>query len=163
MKQSRILSVLANFRAVHRFSNRFEWWRRGRGRCFQKRRDGALPANQLPPHPAIAAARDHLRRGALLRIDPDERLVDVEAAGVWVRAWIWVDRAAIESHEARRRVRFRDAVEALAEPARSVFLAHSVEDLSYELIAERHGLDVEVVQIALAEALTVLSAAIDEE
>jgi RNA polymerase sigma factor (sigma-70 family) len=68
-----------------------------------------------------------------------------------------------EAPNATRLRRFREAVEALPEPARSVFWAHSVDDLPYQAIAERLDLDMETVQRALADALSTLSAAIDDE
>lgn len=54
------------------------------------------------------------------------------------------------------RQRMRDAITALPEPTRSVYVAHLVEGLDYQLIGQRAGLSLREVERHIAEAIMLI-------
>ena len=54
------------------------------------------------------------------------------------------------------RQRMRDAINALPEPTRSIYLAHLVEGIDYLVIGERKGLSLREVEGHIAEAIVLI-------
>lgn len=54
------------------------------------------------------------------------------------------------------RQRMRDAIDALPEPTRSVYLTHLVDALDYVVIADRESLSVREVEGHIAEAIVLI-------
>lgn len=54
------------------------------------------------------------------------------------------------------RQRMRDAINALPEPTRSIYLAHLLDGLDYLTIGERKGLSVREVEAHIAEAIVLI-------
>jgi len=138
--------------------------RRDRSRTSYKlaaRMDACLRILKAPPHPAIREARERWASTSFLRIDPQERVIEPDSEGVWVRGWILVEHASLGHIRSELRARYERTLATLAEETRRVFLAHSQEGLHYGAIAERFGMTVPDVQEHVASALAALAAAID--
>jgi len=109
------------------------------------------------PHPAIAVARDRWRVTDFLRVDDDERCVEREADGYWVRAWIRIGFGSIGEADPLLADRYRRAVEALPDATRTIFLSHVQGGETYRQIANRLHIPVEVVERHVADALVMIS------
>lgn len=161
MQSSHWMSLLADARASLRSVRLIPWRMRTRHHLLE-RLDEVLAVSERSAHPAIAIARKMLTGQRAVRIDRDECIVEEEATGYWVRGWIWVAGVDVESVD-HLLTRFREALAKLPERARYVFEAHCVEDLPYDVIARRLGIEVAEVEKAFASALVVLSSTLDDD
>lgn len=121
-----------------------------------------LELNRLtaPPHPAIQEARERWATTSFLRIDREERSIEVNPDGTsWVRAWVKIS-AGFPAADAPERRRYEATVAHMPEIMRQIFLAHALEGSPYEAIAERLHIDVAEVQSQMGFALARLDEAI---
>lgn len=78
------------------------------------------------------------------------------------RPWRLWQRRREEPEDRERRTLIR-AIRSLPRDCRDVFLLHRFAEMSLDQIAEQIGIDQQVVEARLAEALVCLSRAVDEE
>lgn len=115
-------------------------------------------------HPAIQEARERWATTSFLRIDRDERVIEVNPDGTsWVRAWVKISTGFPTSPGTSERRRYEAAVADMPEIMRQIFLAHALDDLSYEAIAQQLHIDVAEVQSQLGSALARLADAVGRE
>lgn len=135
--------------------------RRARRRKLAERVELELNRLAAPPHPAIQEARERWATTSFLRIDRDERLVEVNPDGTsWVRAWVKISAGFPASADAPERRRYEATVADMPEIMRQIFLAHALEGSPYEAIAERLHIDVAEVQSQMGFALARLDEAV---
>lgn len=116
------------------------------------------------PHPAIHEARERWATTSFLRIDRDERAVEVNPDGTsWVRAWVKISTSFPASPDSSERRRFEAAVADMPEIMRQIFLAHALDNSPYEAIAEQLHIEVAEVQSQLGFALVRLADAVGRE
>lgn len=140
--------------------------RRNRDRdsyALASRIEAHLATWRKPAHPAIEAARIRWNTVGFLRVDDDERIVDVSTDGYWVRSWIHVNPETIGEIDDAMRTRYKAAVEALPDLMRTVFLENMRENLSYREIAARHALSIDEVESLLSLALFNIGATLDAD
>lgn len=125
----------------------------------------ALVASLAPPcDPVIQEARERWATTPFIRIDPDERMIENDVDGShWIRAWVRISHALPLRPDSPTRRRYEAAIAAMPERTRQIFLAHRVEDKSYETIAAQFATDLETVQNEIAAALFQLSVALERD
>ncbi|MET3436015.1 hypothetical protein [Sphingomonas sp. 1185] len=87
-----------------------------------------------------------------LRIDPDERCIELAPDGTWVRSWVKV--SAIDAHRLRR---YEDALASLPLFTRELYLAHRNDELDYHALAHRFAITAPEVESHVADALLVIA------
>lgn len=116
------------------------------------------------PHvPAVAVARERWAAADFLWIDPDERTVQRNEDGYWVRAWVRVGHASVGEISTAHADRYRDAVAVLPDDTCAIFLVHLRDGESYRTIADRLGITTRVVGQHIAAALHAIGHALDAE
>lgn len=120
-------------------------------------------ASLAPPcDPVIQEARERWATTPFIRIDPDERMIENDVDGShWVRAWVRISHALPPRPDSPTRRRYEAAIAAMPERMRQIFLAHCVEDKSYETIATQFSIDLKTVQNEIAAALSQLAAVLE--
>ncbi|MDR6116596.1 MULTISPECIES: hypothetical protein [unclassified Sphingomonas] len=106
----------------------------------------------LPAHPAIAIARERWRMVSFLRVDADERCVEVAEDGTWVRGWL-----KVTPFDADRFLRYENALAALPFFTREVYLTHRNEQLDYSTVARQYGISPAEAERFIADALLAIS------
>src|SRR3546814_16590916 len=85
--------------------------RRARRRELAARGAGELKRLTAPPDPAIREARERWATTSFLRIDQDERVIEVNPDGTtWVRAWVKISTVFPARADTPDRRRFEAAV-----------------------------------------------------
>lgn len=114
-----------------------------------------------PAHPAIREARERWATTSFLRIDQDERMIEVNPDGTsWVRAWVKISTTFPARADTPDRRGFEAAVADMPEEMRQIFLAHALDGLPYETIAGQLHVDVAQVQLQIGLALVRLDEAV---
>src|SRR3546814_2772159 len=86
--------------------------RRARRRELAARVAEELKRLTAPPHPAIREARERWATTSFLRIDQDERVIEVNPDGTtWVRAWVTISTVFPARADTPDRRRFEAAVD----------------------------------------------------
>ena len=135
--------------------------RRARRRELAARVADELKRLTAPAHPAIREARERWATTSFLRIDQDERVIEVNPDGTtWVRAWVKISTVFPARADTPDRRRFEAAVADMPEEMRQIFLAHALDGLPYETIAEQLLVGVAEVQLQMGLALARLDEAV---
>ena len=135
--------------------------RRARRRELAARVTEELKRLTAPAHPAIREARERWATTSFLRIDQDERVIEVNPDGTtWVRAWVKISTVFPARADTRDRRSFEAAVADMPEEMRQIFLAHALDGLPYKAIAEQLHVDVAQVQLQIGLALARLDEAV---
>ena len=135
--------------------------RRVRRRELAARVAAELKRLTAPAHPAIQEARERWATTSFLRIDQDERVIEVNPNGTsWVRAWVKISTAFPTRADTPDRRRFEAALADMPEEMRQIFLAHALDGLPYKTIAEQLHVDVAQVQLQIGLALARLDEAV---
>ena len=137
--------------------------RRVRGRELAARVAAEPKDLTAPAHPAIREARERWATTSFLRIDRDERVIEVNPDGTsWVRAWVKISTSFPARADTPGGRSFEAAVADMPEEMRQIFLAHAQDGLPYETIAEQLDVDVAQVQLQMGLALARLDEAVTQ-
>jgi len=125
--------------------------------------DAHLAKWNEPAHPAVDIARERWRMVDFLRVDDDERMVEREVDGYWVRGWIRIGPAAFGEVDPALSERYDKALADLPALTRAVFVAHRQDNLAYAAVAARLGLTERQVEEHVARALVLIGKALGRE
>lgn len=114
-------------------------------------------------HPAIALARERWNAVSFLRVDPEERRIEVVADGVWVRGWIKVDYPATDDMRHQITERYERAIAALPTLTGQIFIAHRIDGLDYAAVGDRFGLSEGEIERRIVDALTAIAKAVRDQ
>lgn len=149
-----LIEALAFFNDVPRFR------RCGRSSYELASRIEAHLAELQNGEAAISEARQRWALSGFIRVDPDEAAFDETDDGYWVRGWVRIGKAGLGDTPVALRDHYEAAVSSLPLFTREVFNAHRLEELHYDAIANRYGIDRREVERVLATALLEISRAL---